>query len=109
MGLRWKGENIKRRMQAASIIGINGTMAQAVGYAKGNHPWENRTTTLEKGTRMVQSAAMRGAKVSGLWGVANVLYAKYLEGNKKWRWLAPTARVIYPRLAANIKAAYSRG
>lgn len=106
--LRWRGHLVKRRMQSASIMGINRTMGESVIYAKSNHPWENRTTTLEKGIRMIQAAAIRGAKIAGVWGVANVLYGKYLERSTKWRWLAPTARQIYPRLASNIKEALAR-
>ena len=107
--LRWKGAIVKRKMQSASIMGINRTMGEVVGYSKQNHPWENRTTTLEKGIRIIQAAAVRGAKISGLWGVANVAYGKYLEAKEKWRWLAPAAGKIYPRLAANIKEAFARG
>lgn len=110
MGLRrWRGEALKRRMQMSAIMGINRTMAQSVGHAKMNHAWENRTGTLERGTRIVQPAALRGRFVSGLWGVANVLYGRYLERKKKWAWLTPAAREIYPRLSANIKEAFARG
>ncbi len=107
MPLFWKGDNVKRKMRTASIMGINGTMAQAVGLAKGDHPWQNQTVTLEPGIKMVEPASVKGSKISGLWGVANVAYAKYLEANPKWRWLAPTADKIYPKLAANIKAAFA--
>ncbi len=105
MSFSWKGDALKRKMQQASIIGINGTMGQSVGYAKMNHPWQNQTVTLEPGIRMVESASIKGTRISGLWGVANVYYAKYLEANPKWRWLAPAASKIYPKLKANIKAA----
>jgi integral membrane sensor domain MASE1 len=108
MGLRkWRGPQVAAKVRQASIAGINATMAQSVAYAKANHPWQNRTTTLEKGIRIIASAAVRGRVISGLWGVANVVYGKYLEASKKWTWLAPTAKVTYPRLAANIKAAYN--
>ncbi len=108
MALRkWHGEALKRRMKTSAIMGVNGTMAQSVGHAKLNHDWQNQTGTLERGTRIVQPAAPRGRFVSGLWGAANVLYARYLERNVKWAWLTPAAREIYPRLAANIKLAFS--
>ena len=109
MSLNWKGDAIKKRMIAASIVGVNGTMAQTVTYAKLNHPWQNRSFTLEPGTRMIQEATQKGTVVSGLWGVANVLYGKYLEASRKWQWLRPAANVMYPRLAANIKEAFRRG
>lgn len=107
MGLRWNGDSVKRKMQTASMIGINRTMAQATEYSKFNHPWENDSTTLEKGIRIARAAAILGSRISGLWGVVNVVYGKYLERNPKWRWLAPAARTIYPRLATNIKAAFN--
>jgi hypothetical protein len=93
----------------ASVIGVNRTMAQAVGFAKTNHDWQNQTGTLERGHRIISAAADRGSAVSGLWGVANVLYAKYLEARKKYAWLMPAAREIHPRLKGNIKAAYGNG
>lgn len=104
---RWYGEALKRRMQTSAIIGVNGTMAQSVGHAKMNHPWENRTGTLERGTRIVRPAAPSGRAVSGLWGVANVVYAKFLERKQQWAWLTPAAREIYPRLAENIRLAFA--
>lgn len=109
MGLHWRGDEVKRRMQMASIVGINVTMAQAVEESKTNHPWTYRTGTLERGIRIAKPASVRGASVSGLWGVINVLYGKFLEANPKWTWLRPTASQIYPRLAANIKAALGNG
>lgn len=105
--LKWYGKALKARMEKSSIVGINRTMGESVGYAKGNHPWQNQTVTLEPGIRMVAPAAIKGTKISGLWGVANVYYAKFLERNPKWRWLAPTAEKIYPRLAANIQTAFA--
>lgn len=104
--MKWNGDKVLRRVQTAAIMGVNRTMAQAVGHAKQNHPWQNQTGTLERGTRIVFPASVDGDHVSGLWGVANVLYAKYLEASNKWTWLAPAAREIYPKLTANIKAAF---
>lgn len=105
MGLRWKGDKVKRNARTASIIGINRTMSEAVGQAKGNHPWQNRSVTLEPGIKIAEGAAVRGGKVSGTWGVPLVNYAQYLERSKKWRWLVPAARAIYPRLKHHIKVA----
>lgn len=109
MGLRWRGEEVKRRIQMASIAGVNVTMGQAIEESKTNHPWTYRTGTLERGIKIVQSAAVRGRSVFGLWGVANVLYGKFLEANPKWAWLHPAASQVYPRLTENIKAALGNG
>lgn len=109
MSLFWKGDGVKRKAKIASIVGVNRTMAQAVGFAKVNHDWRNQTGTLERGHRIISPAADRGKVVSGLWGVANVLYAKYLEARKAYTWLMPAAREIHPNLKSNIKAAYGNG
>ncbi|MDD5302028.1 MAG: hypothetical protein PHS14_02880 [Elusimicrobia bacterium] len=106
MKVDWYGDRIKAKLVRSSVQGVNRTMAQAVGQSKAQHPWQNRTTTLEKGIRIVKSAVYNSAVVSGMWGVANVLYGKYLEASDKWTWLRPAALVTYPRLKANIKEAY---
>lgn len=106
---RWRGDEVKRKYLNACIIGVNVTMAQSVEYAKGNHPWENRTTTLEKGIRIAQSATVKANRVTGLWGVVQVAYGKWLEKNPKWSWLRPTASIFHPRLVDNIKAALGNG
>ena len=84
MSLKWNGDNVKRKMIRASLIGINRTMAQAVSHAKKNHPFTNRTSTAEKAIRITTAArAFGGTDAIGFWGFANLLYGKYLEGGTK--------------------------
>ena len=134
--LVWKGGALTERMRAAQIAGINATMADCVKWSKANHPWKNRTTTLEGGIGVVTYAHRDEQGVEGVWGVQDVVYARILElggtitpktakalkipmpdGTFRfvqsvtippYPYLRPSADAHYPQLAANIRVAYER-
>ncbi len=135
MGLDWKGDEIKRRMDMATRIGINQVMAQCVGGSKRDHPFTNRTGTAEQSIRIAMAAEQRGNKTTGIWGSVMNAYFKYLElgttamrgatfSSKRlkqdskgpsWRggsWaptLVPQAKIFYKGLTYRIEAAFMRG
>jgi hypothetical protein len=137
LALAWKGDAVKAKVRAAAILGVNQTMAQAVTHAKRNHPWHNRSTTLEGGISILFNAAPQDAGVRGSWGVFDVAYALAQEVGAIIRpvtkkalrfklpdgsyvvakqvvlparpYLRPAADVCYPRLGHNIKTAFAGG
>lgn len=84
MGLEWNGAKLKTKVQQASKLAIDATMADCVTTAKANHPWHNRTGFLLGEIRILEAddgsegAAAAGPETIGRWGdEAN--YALYLE------------------------------
>jgi hypothetical protein len=73
--LSWNGKALKARMLAATIRGVNDTMAAAVNHAKANHDWDNDTGNLNRGIVILGNAAPDEKGVSGTWGVVDVEYA----------------------------------
>ncbi|MGH7851155.1 MAG: hypothetical protein ACREOP_12725, partial [Thermodesulfobacteriota bacterium] len=100
------------------------TMSAAVIHAKQNHPWVNRTGTLEGSIRPVVAAHKAGSEFIGLWGSVDVEYALYLElglgfnlvagaasfgkGKRAYPFLRPAAEVEYPKLADRIAKCFDR-
>lgn len=121
MALSWRGAEIAAKIEGASLLGVERTMADAVAYAKRNHGWENRTGTEEGSLRIVDDAHSDGAAVTGTWGSADVNYTIFLEflageimGDTGWTrtrnggspFLRPSADANYPKLRGYIAAAY---
>lgn len=122
MSLDWQGDKLIGKMEACIKQGINQTMSAAVIHAKKNHPWQNRTGTLEGSIRPVVAARKEGDEFVGLWGSVDVEYALYLElglkfnlvkgvasfGQKRraFPFLRPAAEAEYPNLARNIQNAF---
>lgn len=79
MSLKWNGDNILRRINRASRVGINRTMGQCVLVAKQDHAFTNRTTIAEGSISVVTGAVTQGDKSFGIWGSKGVIYFKYLE------------------------------
>lgn len=79
MGLKWNGDAIKRRMELATRVGVNRTMALCVGGAKEDHPFTNRTGTAEQSIRIAVAAEARGNRTVGIWGSVMNSYFKFLE------------------------------
>ncbi len=109
MTLDWQGDKVMSRMQRAQVEGVEATMAAAVIHAKRNHPWANRTGTLERSIDIHEHAtAIRGG-ARGLWGSLDVIYALIQELGGQFitarPYLRPAADVQYPGLARRIKVA----
>lgn len=101
--LEWNGDAVKRQVEAASIRGVNRTMADCTIEAKNNHPgWNNVTGTAEGSIRIQTFAQSSGGEVFGLWGSVNVMYMKFLEW-KHGAALRNAADKIYPRLKRYIR------
>lgn len=104
--LTWRGDELKRRAQAAAEKGIDKTMSEASIEAKQNHPgWKNVTGTAEGSVRPVRFAETRAGKTSGIWGSQDVNYMIWLE-LKHGSALRAAADRIYPRLAGHIREAF---
>jgi hypothetical protein len=117
MSLSWRGDEIIKRVRDAAKAGINDTMAAAVLHAKENHPFQNRTSTLEGSVRIETYATERGAdEVYGRWGSVDVVYAMRIElgfqgkdamgrmyNQRAFSFLRPAADVEYPKLAGRIR------
>lgn len=107
MALIWKGADVTKKLKRCVKKGMNQTMADASEYAKNNHPWRNRTGTLEGSIRpVVEAREFRGAIV-GVWGSVDVNYALPLEvGTGRMPampYLRPAADATYKRLIPNIR------
>lgn len=136
MALRWRGKQVTAKLRRAQLEGVNATMAAASVHAKRNHPWRNRTGTLEGSIDIDLYAREERTGVRGRWGSRDVRYALIQElggvirprraKRLVWRdhagdfrsasevslparpYLRPAADVIYPSLAGRIRRAYQR-
>lgn len=126
MSLEWEGDKVKRKMDNAIITGMSQTISDCVEHAKNNHPWKNRTGTLEGSIREVTHPHKVGDEFVGVWGSVDVAYALLMElgGDIKRNrifgrfvstytahypprpYLRPAADANYPNLAKNIRKAY---
>lgn len=138
MALKWEGKRVTAKMRRAQVLGVNQTMAAAAAHAKRNHPWQNRTGTLEGSIDIaVYAVAGRvGEPVRGTWGSRDVRYALIHELGGTIRpkhgkvlvfevdgetvavqsvtmparpYLRPAADAEYPKLADRIRREYERG
>ncbi len=78
-GLNWKGDELLARVEKASRMGINRTMALCVAESKESHPFTNRTGTAERSIKIAAGAKSSGGITVGIWGSTLVNYFKYLE------------------------------
>lgn len=127
--LRWYGDDVKKKVMRACVVGVNRTMAVCVAEAKHTHPFTNRTGTAERSIRIARPAQVAGDAVFGLWGSLQVAYFKWLElGTQAMRakrrragqasesapWkggsfaptLRPVALRVYPLLGRLVNQAY---
>lgn len=107
MSTEWRGDQVKRKMMRAAVMGVNRTMAEAVVHAKQNHPWQNRTGTLEGSTQISQYAKQERDAVVGRWGSVDVNYALRLELGG-YPYLRPAADETYGKLQDYIRREFSR-
>lgn len=134
--LKWRGDELIRKVQEAQVYGVNATMAQCVEQAKNNHAWNNQTGTLEGSIAIAEYATREGSGVVGTWGSRDVRYARIHElggvivpvrakalkfklPDGSFRvvesvriparpFLRPAADAIYPKLKDNIRKALER-
>lgn len=102
--LDWKGDEVRRHVAEASVIGVEATMEEGVAIARSGHPefppasapdtrYANRTLELMGSTSVKDHAHLRGAKVVGVWG-ADANYALYVElGTSRKDSGAPRAQI----------------
>lgn len=126
MALEWNGDDIKRQTVRAARLAIDATMSAAIIDAKSNHGagahaqgrFVSHTGELERGTRIVKPAKLRGRQVVGRWGVIGVIYARRIElgfqgkdskgrtvDAPSYSYLRPAAEREYPKLAKRLKRA----
>lgn len=107
MPLKWNGPLVAARVAEASKLAIDEITSLAVKHAKDNHPWQNRTGTLE-GSLQMRPAEHEGLRVVGRWGSFTVEYAIFLEIGtvhmEAMPYLRPAADATYPLLAGRIRA-----
>lgn len=134
--LKWYGKAVTKKMETAQLEGVNKTMAACVVRAKGNHPWQNRTSLLEGAIDVASYAAPHANGVKGTWGVRDMAQARILEeggtivprkakalaipqadGSVRfvssvtippYPYLRPAADIEYPGLAERIRKAFER-
>jgi len=94
--LKWYGDAIKKKVQAAQRKGINETMAACLREAKSRVPV--RTGLLQGSLRMTP-ATIRGNQIIGEWGSYQVNYARVVEFGMR-------PHIILP---VNKKALYWKG
>ncbi len=111
MSLDWKGDELISRFRRAQVEGIKATMAAAVIHAKRNHPWINRTGTLERSIDISEHATVTRTGARGLWGSLDIVYALIQELGGQFiparPYLRPAADAQYPGLARRIKVAFA--
>lgn len=76
VNLDWRGDEVKAKLERATIIGINRTMARSVRHAKKHVP--RQTGTLARSIKIRPAKKGRNV-IRGLWGSFDVLYALYVE------------------------------
>jgi hypothetical protein len=87
--LDWKGDDIRRKVAAAAIVGVDATLARAVDLAKADHPsyppasqagerYASRVGFAVASTTIKAPAVLVGAHVRGTWG-ADADYSLFLE------------------------------
>ena len=111
--LKWYGDDVIKRVEKATRIGINKTMGDGVTEAKGNHSYENQSGTAERSIKIIQNAISTAFETFGHWGSQAVIYFPALEfgipgHTKDYSSLRPAAKKVYKDLKRNIGAAWRR-
>lgn len=98
MALNWRGQQLAKRVERASINGINATMSLAIKDAKEGHAgpsaardtegipgkvsprrFQSHTGELERSVRITQQAKRDNKGVFGRWGSQGIIYARRIE------------------------------
>ena len=127
--LDWKGDELKRKMDRASMLAVDATMSAAIIHARSNHGagahggnrFESHTGELERGTRITQHAKRDSRGIVGRWGVVDIVYARRIElgfqgkdsagrviDAQPYPYLRPAALAEYPKLRDRIKRGLAR-
>ena len=107
MSVKWKGAKVLRATRRAQIRGIDVIMARCVNGAITNHPtFQNRRVVLEGSFDIHTHARKTGRGISGEWGSADVVYARFREFNPDPGFLRPQADIHYPDLPTAIRRAF---
>lgn len=78
MGLEWNGEAVFEAVKAATMLGVDRTLAETARVAKERHEWKSQTGFLEASTTVLRPATLEAGRVSGVVGaLAN--YALWVE------------------------------
>lgn len=100
----WRGDEVKKKALAATVMGMKQTMSDCLTTAKDRV--HIRTGTLQRSIKM-RAPEIRGSDVVGLWGSWDVNYAFWQEvlplekGGKPY--LRPAADEHYTHLGKNIR------
>lgn len=126
MAVNWKGDELKAKVQRASMLAVDATMAAAIIHAKSNHGigahaarrFITHTGELERSTRIIRHARREATGVVGRWGTQGVAYARRIELGFQGKdsagrsvkapaypYLRPAAQAEYPKLAGRIRTA----
>ena len=76
--LDWRGDEVFAKVLAATVLGVDRTLAESASQAKTAHRWVSRTGFLEATIGVLAFAHVEGLRVSGSFGaLAN--YALFVE------------------------------
>lgn len=124
--LNWRGDELKRRAEKASMLGIDATMSAAIIHAKSNHGagahagrrFVTDSSELERSIRISKPARRKGSSVVGTWGSIGIVYARRIElgfqgkdargaiiNAPAFPFLRPAAEAEYPKLGERIRRA----
>lgn len=107
--VKWNGEQISRRVEAACVAGIDATLAACLATAIPRAPIR---TGFLRASGFVRRAQRGLGGVVGSWGFS-AAYAAYLEfGTVRMAprmFIRPAADVQYPLLASRIRRAFRAG
>lgn len=74
----WNGDAVFERVKAATLLGVDRTLAESSDHAKREHEWVSKTGFLEASIGILAPAHSEGLRVSGSFGaLAN--YALFVE------------------------------
>ena len=107
MSVKWRGAEVAKKMLRAEVRAINLIMSRCVRHAVQNHPdWKNQTGDLEGSLDIHSKARRQGSGAAGVWGSADIVYARFREFNPDPGYLRPAAAIHYPDLPGEIRRAF---
>jgi hypothetical protein len=102
--MTWNGDRLVAKAEAASVLGVDATMAACVSDAKRDHEWKNVTGFEEGSIGLIDPAFVKVDKVQGRWG-AEANTSLWLEiGTSREDSGAPRAEVRAQAAGGNMSA-----